>query len=138
LEENVGGTFLRKRFPQTPSKTFLDCGSHLVLADFLFEGIFLGLCVAILYIPSADISLVRNSSKIVMGKSGSAKTLTSHAVWRYVDKVSNDRIQLRFGIPRTPWLPPFVLFKKDFMSANRTNVKRGRRASQDARKPNKM
>jgi len=94
----------------------------------------LGACADILLIPSADISLVWNSTKIVTGKSGSAKTLTSHAVERYVDIVRNDRIQLHFGIFRTPWLTPFVLFKENYMSADQTIAKRGRRASQAARK----
>jgi len=71
--------------------------------------------------------------KIVLGKSGAAETLISHAIRRTNDFVRHFQIQLHFGIPRTPWLPPFVLFKKDFMSADQMNEKRGRRLSQDAR-----
>jgi len=41
----------------------------------------LGLCVAISLIPSADISLVLISMKIVKWKSGAAGTLISHAGW---------------------------------------------------------
>jgi len=82
--------------------------------------------------------------KIVLGKSGSAgdcfatPTLTSHAVWRYIDEVRHVKIQLHIVIPRTPWLTPFVLFEENCMSAALTDEKRGRRASQAARKTNKM
>jgi len=35
----------------------------------------------------------------------------------YVDEVRHVEIQLHKGIPRTPWLPPFVLFEENCMSA---------------------
>ena len=67
-------------------------------------------------------------------KSGTAETLTSHAVKRFGDIVRYVRIQLHFISIRTPWLPPFVLcVYANFMSADRTNEKRGRRSSQAAR-----
>ena len=68
---------------------------------------------------------------------GAAETLLATDGLSVQEEVRQYRIQLQYVIPRTPWLTPFVLFKKDCMSANRTNVKRGRRASQAARKPNK-
>ena len=44
------------------------------------------------------------------------------------------RIQLHKICHRTPWLPPFVLYVcADDTSADRTNIKRGRRSSQAAR-----
>jgi len=69
---------------------------------------------------------------------GAAETLLATDGLSVQDEVRQYRIQLQYVIPRTPWLSPFVLFKENCMSANQTNAKRGRRVSQDARKPNKM
>ena len=82
----------------------------------------MGACVAILLIPSADMGVVLISTKIVRWKSGAAGTLISLAVWRYVDEVRHVGIQLHYGIPRTPWLPPFVLFGENCMSAALTDA----------------
>ena len=51
--------------------------------------------VRLKFVRPVDVRLVLISTKIVLGKSGSAMTLTSHAVGRYVDEVRNYRIQLR-------------------------------------------
>ena len=60
--------------------------------------------------------------------------MISHAGFCIRDTVRLFRIQLHFISIRTPWLPPFVLCVcADDTSADRTNIKRGRRYSQAAR-----
>ena len=69
----------------------------------------MGACADISLIPSVDMGLVLISTKIVRWKSGAAGTLISRAMQRSFDLVRRVRIQLHYDIPRTPWLPPFVL-----------------------------
>ena len=57
-----------------------------------------------------DVGLVLISTKIVLGKSGSAKTLTSLAMQRLHDTVRHYRIQLHFvRFPRVLARPPSAL-----------------------------
>ena len=50
----------------------------------------------------------------------------------YVDEVRHVGIQLHKGIPRTPWLPPFVLCVKQ-LYGSRPNERKARTAGEPIR-----